>query len=219
MTTHRILTGHRAGALAVLGAAGASAQAQTCNYTIVSAAGPVAAVPSLTMLGLALMAGAVAWLAWRRGKFPGARLMATALVMAAAVLANQGGGGLVQRAYAAAVSLTDPAGESMTITVTDGEPITFTNNAGAPLAISSVSPALPGCDDGATLAAGASCVGTASCPAPMCVNANESANPASPTGCACDPGYLREPNGQCSPDGGQCPNGSIFNGYELVCAP
>ena len=50
--------------------------------------------------------------------------MATALVMAAAVLANQGGGGLVQRAYAAAVSLTDPAGESMTITVSGGPTIT-----------------------------------------------------------------------------------------------
>ena len=121
-------------------------------------------VPSLSMLGVALLAAAIAFVAWRRGKFPGARFMAVALVAAAAMLANQGGGGLVQQAYAAVlVSLTNPAGETLTIDPSSGQTVTFTNNSGAPLVIRSVTPALAGCTSGSTLAIGASCSGTARC--------------------------------------------------------
>lgn len=212
--------------MATLATTGASAWAQTCDYTITTTAGTATAVnpvPSLSMLGVALLTAAIAFLAWRRGKFPGARRMAIALMAAAAALANQGGGGLVQQAYAAAMSLTDPAGESMTVSVADGEAITFTNNAGIPLVIGSVSPALAGCGDGTTLAVSASCTGTASCPAPVAqCGANEISDPRSPspspTGCICAPGNARDQFGSCIV-ALTCPHGTVFNGTELVCVP
>lgn len=186
------------GLVTTLAAAGSAAWAQTCDYTITTTAGAAVAaptsVPSLSMLGVALLAAAMAFVAWRRGKFPGARFMAIALVAAAAMLANQGGGGLVQQAYAAVVSLTNPAGESLTTSPADGETVTFTNNSGAPLVISSVSPALSGCDDGSTLAIGSSCSGTASCPAPLQCGVNEIEADGV---CVCAPGYVRN-NGICS---------------------
>lgn len=191
----------RAGLLTTLAAAGSAAWAQTCDYTITTMAGAVTPVvgtptpvPSLSMLGVALLAAAMAFVAWRRGKFPGARFMAIALVAAAAMLANQGGGGLVQQAYAAVVSLTNPAGESLTTSHSDGEAVTFTNNSGAPLIISSVTPALPGCDDGSTLAIGASCTGTAVCPALQCDFNEVAVNGI----CVCRPNYVLI-NGLCSP--------------------
>ena len=203
----------QAGLITTLAAAGNAAWAQTCDYTITTTAGVVpTSVPSLSMLGVALLAAAMAFVAWRRGKFPGARFMAIALVAAAAMLANQGGGGLVQQAYAAVVSLTNPAGETLTTdpAPSDGETVTFTNNSGAPLVISSVTPALAGCTDGSTLAIGASCSGTASCPAPLQCGANEDeANE-----CLCLPFYARY-NSLCVPSN-QCDSIS-FDGRETVC--
>ncbi|MFG5780231.1 midcut-by-XrtH protein [Comamonas sp. J-3] len=149
-----------------------SVWAQTCEYSITTAPSaltpPVNSVPSLSLIGIALLAVAVAFVAWRRGKFPGARIMALALLLTAATLANYGGGGLVQRAYAAVVGLTNPNGESLTTSVTNGEVITFTNSSGRPLIVSSVKPALAGCNDGSTLAVGGSCSGTAVCAATSC---------------------------------------------------
>ena len=115
----------RRGIAVALGSAMSSLWAQTCEYTITSAPSavtpPVTSVPSLSLIGIALLVVAIAFVAWRRGKFPGAKMMAVALLITAATLANQGGGGLVQRAYAAVVGLTNPAGESMTTSAASGE--------------------------------------------------------------------------------------------------
>jgi len=118
--------------------------------------------------------------------------MAIALVAAAAMLANQGGGGLVQQAYAAVVSLTSATGETLASNHNNGDTVTFTNNAGVPLVISSVSPTLAGCTDGSTLGVGASCSGTAAC---SC-----GANQAPVDGvCVCVPGYVMVA-GNCIPN-------------------
>ena len=164
----------RRGIAVALGSAMSSLWAQTCEYTITTAPSavtpPVTSVPSLSLIGIALLVVAIAFVAWRRGKFPGAKMMAVALLITAATLANQGGCGLVQRVYAAVVGLTNPAGESMTTSAASGEVITFTNSAGKPLIITSVKPALAGCEDGSTLAVGGSCSGTAACAVTTCGN-------------------------------------------------
>ena len=164
----------QAGLIASLAAAGSTASAQrgeitdVCQLAITTLAAAAAAptpVPSLSMLGVALLAAAMAFVAWRRGKFPGARFMAIALVAAAAMLANQGGGGLVQQAYAEARFgvLTNPGGETLGTIFFHGEPITFTNNSGKPLIIGSVSAPLGSCTVGSTLANGDSCSGSRDC--------------------------------------------------------
>ena len=101
----------------------------------VASASPVS-VPSLSTLGVAALAAGVGVVAWRQRKTPGARLMAVALLAAASLMANEGGGGLVQKAYAAviAVNLGNAAGgaESGMIPAI-GDTITFTNTSGVPL--------------------------------------------------------------------------------------
>lgn len=210
----------QAGLMATLAVAGSTAWAQTCDYTITTTAAAVPAtvnpVPSLSMLGVALLAAAMAFVAWRRAKFPGARFMAIALVAAAAMLANQGGGGLVQQAYAAMVSLTNPAGETLTTnpSPSNGETVTFTNNSGAPLVISSMLPALGNCTDGSTLAIGAACSGTASCQGLQCQNPNEDEN----NNCLCRSGYARNTATNACVLSVTC--GSVITGGpELICGP
>ena len=176
-----------------------------CDYNFETAAIPLpASVPSMSLLGVALLVALVAFAAWRLGRFPGARLMSAVLVAAAVLLANQGGGGLVQKAYAAAVSFTNPAGETKTANELHGNPITLTNNAGVPLLLKSVNAGAypPGnqigsCTESDTLAPGDTCTGTVDCGLVMyCFGPAEGFNPESPTGCACDENYGRR-NGVC----------------------
>ena len=169
----------RAGIGAALAIAACSVGAQaietpaTCSFNLDYATAPVppAPVPSLSMVGIAVLMLVIGFLAWRRGRFPGARLMATVFVAAAAMLANQGGGGLIQQAYAAAISITlsNPSGGSVAGTVTrNGDVLTITNATGVPLQIGHFSSTWPGaaaptlghCAAGVTLAAGASCTAT-----------------------------------------------------------
>ena len=164
---------HSAISATLLAAAGSAAAQPNphpiCTYDLTTVAGPLpAAVPSLGLLGLALLAAALGWLAWRQGRFPGARFMAVALLAGAALLANQGGGGLVQQAYAAAVNvvLSNPAGETVHVTSKWGDTVTLQNTSGAALRISSVTPDLPAnsaCSTGAVLPVGGSCSYTAQC--------------------------------------------------------
>lgn len=183
------------GLIVTLATAGNSAWAQrACFYSITTIPDVAATpVPSLSMLGVALLAAVTALVAWRRGKFPGARFMALALVTAAGVLANQGSGGLVQQAYAAALSLTNPAGGTFHVSDRFGETVTITNNSGAPLRIRSMVPALTGCTEGSILGVGASCSGVAACPM------------------RCDGGNIVD--GQC-----QCTSGS-YNPTDDMCEP
>ena len=159
-----------------------------CMFDISYAAAPVppVAVPSMSMLGVALLVFFIGFLAWRNGHFPGARFMAVVLVAAAAVLANQGGGGLVQQAYAAVrnINLTDPAGGTINVgtgtppSVFSGDELTLTNTTAKPLVISSVNessvrpganvPDLGNCSPGTKLAPGASCTGTVSSTCNVC---------------------------------------------------
>ena len=198
-------------ALATWASTSSSAWAQAnvirlrCDYNFETAAiPPPASVPSMSLLGVALLVALVAFAAWRLGRFPGARLMSAVLVAAAVLLANQGGGGLVQKAYAAAVSFTNPAGETKTANELHGNPITLTNNSGVPLLLKSVNAGAypPGnqigaCTEGDTLAPGATCTGTVNCGLVMqCTGSSEQFNPKSPTGCVCDDGYGRR-DGNC----------------------
>ena len=193
-----------AAALATWASTSTSAWAQSnvirfqCDYEFASAAAPVpASVPSMSLLGVALLVALVALAAWRLGRFPGARLMSAVLVAAAVLLANQGGGGLVQKAYAAAVALTftNPAGESLADKALYGSQVTLTNGTNVPLLLTKVytsswpQSAMGSCAEGTNLAPGASCTGALSCGGfcgPM-----EEFSTASPNGCACESGAAR----------------------------
>jgi hypothetical protein len=175
-----------------------------CDYEFVSAAAvPAAPVPSMTLLGVALLVAMVAFVGWRMGRFPGARLMSVVLVVAAAVLANQGGGGLVQKAYAAALSFTNTAGETLTGSDLYSSNITLTNNSNVPLLLKTVNIGawpqgqMGSCSEGITLAPGASCSGSLSCAASC--RPNEIFSPLSTQGCVCDSdsGMIRDENGDC----------------------
>jgi hypothetical protein len=157
----------------------------------------------MSLLGVALLVALVALAAWRLGRFPGARLMSAVLVAAAVLLANQGGGGLVQRAYAAALGLTftNPAGESLAGQVLYGSNVTLTNGTNVPLLLTKVytSSWPPGpmgsCAEGASLAPGASCSGTLNCAAAC--GTNEVDTVTSPNGCACASDAARNFLGMC----------------------
>jgi hypothetical protein len=186
--------------LAAVGSAAAQSNL-TCPYDLTTVAGPLPApVPSLGLLGVALLAAALGWLAWRQGRFPGARFMAMALLAGAALLANQGGGGLMQQAYAAAVNvvLSNPAGETVHATPKWGDTVTFQNTSGTALRISSFAPDLPAnsaCSAGAVLPVGGSCSYTAKCAPTSC--------PSRTTGsadfgrCICSAGNAWSLSGQC----------------------
>ena len=223
------------GALAMLAGTG---WAQTCSFEITTVAVPTPAnVPSLTMLGVALLAAAVGFLAWRQGKFPGARFMAIALVAAAAMLANHGGGGLVQKAYAAVVEviLSNPAGENVTASANDGDEVTFRNTSGVPLRIGSITPAPAACGEGTVIPPDGTCTTTASCPAVSCepgyvlmdgvcvlepepepvfCGVNEMVNPLYPTPpnrqCVCGPNYARDQVSGFCKSVASCENGYQF---------
>lgn len=214
----------KAGVVATIAAAG-TAWAQTCSYEITTAAVPVPAnVPSLSLLGVALLAAAVGFLAWRQGKFPGARLMAVALLAGAALLANQGGGGLVQRAYAATleVLLSNPAGETQGAVVANGDTILFRNTSGASLRVSSITPAPAACGEGTVIPPGETCATTASCPVEACDPGYELIDgvcvPVEPVQCAANevenPMYPTPPNQQCI-----CGDGYARNTAIGVCVP
>ena len=227
-TSHPFRAAQRCVGAALL-AFGGSAWAQQCNYAFTTVPAPApAAVPSLSMLGLALLAAVAGLLAWRQGKFPGSRFMAITLVAAAAMLANQGGGGLVQKAYAAAVEviLSNPGGESGSVTSANGDEVTFRNTSGVPLRIGSISPAPANCGEGQVIPPGGTCTTVASCPAscpagtiwdgsscvdipeePAC-GVNEGTNSESGQ-CACNAGFARNTLGLCAP-ADLCANGFQF---------
>ena len=198
-----------AAVLATLAAAG-PAWAQTCTYDLTTVAVPPPAnVPSLSMLGVALLAAAVGFLAWRQGRFPGARFMAIALVAAAAMLANQGGGGLVQQAYAAVVEvlLNNPDGQTVSASAEDGDEVIFRNSTQVPLRISSITPAPAACGEGTVIPPGGVCSTTASC-FRGCQGRDQIENPRYPIfnnipqqRCICGPGYARDDNGDCVEEG------------------
>jgi hypothetical protein len=154
--------------------------------------------------------------------------MAITLVAAAAMLANQGGGGLVQKAYAAAVEviLSNPGGESGSVTSANGDEVTFRNTSGVPLRIGSISPAPANCGEGQVIPPGGTCTTVASCPAscpagtiwdgsscvdipeePAC-GVNEGTNSESGQ-CACNAGFARNTLGLCAP-ADLCANGFHF---------
>ncbi len=231
-TSHPFRAAQRCVGAALL-AFGGSAWAQQCNYAFTTVPAPApAAVPSLSMLGLALLAAVAGLLAWRQGRFPGSRFMAITLVAAAAMLANQGGGGLVQKAYAAAVEviLSNPGGESGSVTSANGDEVTFRNTSGVPLRIGSISPAPANCGEGQVIPPGGTCTTVASCPAfcpagtiwdgsscvdipeePAC-GVNEGTNSESGQ-CACNADFARDTSGLC------VPAVSCANGFQFVNPP
>ena len=218
-------------ALATWASTSTSAWAQSndirfqCDYEFASAAAPLpASVPSMSLLGVALLVALVALAAWRLGRFPGARLMSAVLVAAAVLLANQGGGGLVQKAYAAALGLTftNPAGESLADKALYGSQVTLTNGTNVPLLLTRVytsswpQSAMGSCAEGTNLAPGASCTGALSCGGfcgPM-----EEFSTASPTGCACEPGTARNYTVGLCVDVKDC-GSTTWNGWEYECLP
>lgn len=192
----------RIGALGALSLAG-SAWSQVCSYDIAYSPAPTTSpVPSLSMLGVALLVAIMAVVAWRQGRFPGAKFIATTFMVGAALLANQGGGGLVQQAYATVMEivLSNPAGgNTPTQYPAPGDTLTFRNGTTVPLRISSVTPALSACGAGTLLAPGATCSTTvAGCPGvQQCTGVNEEYQTnSSGTGCFCRSGYARI-NGVC----------------------
>ena len=189
----------RIGALGALSLAG-SAWSQVCSYDIAYSPAPTTSpVPSLSMLGVALLVAIMAVVAWRQGRFPGAKFIATTFMVGAALLANQGGGGLVQQAYATVMEivLSNPAGgNTPTQYPAPGDTLTFRNGTTVPLRISSVTPALSACGAGTLLAPGATCsTAVAGCPGALMCGENEVGN-TDGTACICQPGLARI-NGIC----------------------
>lgn len=167
----------------------AKAQTQWCDPVTVTYAAVPISVPSLSALGVALLVAGLALLAWRQRKHPGARLMAAALWVAAALIANEGGGGWIQKAYAAALNLDLPnaSGGTAVIAVTaEGDTLTLSNTSGSPLNITGISSIANGCGAGTTLGVGASCTAN-----------------------------IQGATGMCSP----CPPGSVWNGFTCVRVP
>ncbi|MET4576693.1 midcut-by-XrtH protein [Ottowia thiooxydans] len=138
------------------------AQSLMCSVAIdhISAAPPTpAAVPSLSDLALAALIAGVAVMAWRQRKLPGARPLAAALLTAAAFMANQGGGGLIQKAYAATADIVSPSG-TLNLQVPNSEQLTLTNRSGVPVRITGVVPEWIGCAAGTLLEPNGSCTTT-----------------------------------------------------------
>ncbi|MGB3072184.1 MAG: midcut-by-XrtH protein [Ottowia sp.] len=153
---HRKLPRLAAVGVASLCSVTAWAQPLTCEVAVNHIAANPASVPSLSQLGLAALAGGIAIVAWRQRKLPGARPMAAALLATATFMVNQGGGGLIQKAYAATSDILNPSG-TLNLNVPYGETLTITNRSGVPVRLTSVNPALPGCSTGVTLNANAFC--------------------------------------------------------------
>lgn len=204
------------------------AEAQTCAYEVTTSAvvGTVTSIPTLSALGLLLLAVAIGVLARRLGGWSGARVTVVVLV-AAAMLAGLGRGGLLDRAFAATVEilLSNAAGESITANVDDGDQVVLRNTSGVALRIAAIVPPAAACADGTLLLPAASCSLPVSCPlacganevddngvcvcAPgfvsqggVCVvpscGVNEVWDPlAQPPVCVCAPGYVRNVGGIC----------------------
>ena len=95
----------RTGVVAALAVPGGAVWAQVCSYDLTTVSAEVASVPTLSTLGMAVLAMAIGFVAWRQRRFRGGRFLAVALMAVAAMLVNQGGGGLLQQAYAAVVDI------------------------------------------------------------------------------------------------------------------
>ncbi len=74
----------------------------------------------------------------------------------AAFMANQGGGGLIQKAYAATADILSPSG-TLNVQVPNGEQLTFTNRSGVRVRITGVVPDWIGCSADTLLENNASC--------------------------------------------------------------